>query len=322
MENNINCTNINFRSKFSKHIQCEPEHDVFVSAFNKFIALDKNSAIEMIWQMSFDPCSEELWKIVLDPESIPEEMYAALRGELRHHYEKIHRPSDKDSILFWTGTSEIAEDEKAQLMEFSGQTNIVVAAVVYNKCLNYILRKSLENIERVVFLLNANKEQLHYGGLCELRFEPQEANYLKAFHKQIHNLFNVMFENRKNQKVEMTQKPFANLAQQIESTGKDLPFTFGPEDNDESPVNPLDEIQEEVLPEEIPVEEPTVCVPKFISITAENVLENKAVFSAFAINRDMSGLIHLNQLGFDLNQVVAKEAAITNLLKAAEALNN
>lgn len=321
MENNINCTNINFRSKFSKHIQCDTERDIFVSAFNKFLALDKNSAIEMIWQMSFDPCSEELWKIVLDPESIPEEMYTALRGELRHHYEKIHRPSDKDSIHFWTGVSEIAEEENSQLMELSGQTNIIVAAVVYNKCLNYILRKSLENIERVVFLLNANKEQLHYGGLCELRFEPQEANYLKAFHTQIHNLFNVMYENRKEQKVEMTQKPFANLAQKIESAGNDLPFFFSGQDKNDNQENLEDEIQEEVMPEEISAEKPTVCIPTFISITAENVLENKDVFSAFAINRDMSGLIQLNQLGFDLNQVVAKEEAIINLLKAVEALD-
>jgi len=321
MENNT-FSDIIFRTKFSKHIQCDTEHDVFVSAFQKFLSLDKNSAIEMILQMSYDSCSEVLWKIVLDPESISEEMYAALRSELRHQYEKFHRPSSKDSIHFWAGVSEIAEKEKAQLMDLSGQTNIVVAAVVYNNCHNYILRKSLENIERVGFLLSANKEQLHYGGLCELGFAPKESNYLKTFHEQIYNLFNVMFENRKEQKVELTQKPFANLEQQIKSAGNDLPFTFGPEDTDESPANQTDEIQEEVLPEEIPVEEPTVCIPTFISITAENVLEQKAVFSAFAINRDMSSLIQLNQLGFDLNQVVAKEEAITKLLKAAEALNN
>lgn len=316
-------TNINFRSKFTKHIQNgDVEHDILLSAFKKFIMLDKSSAIDIIWRMSYAPCSKALWEIGLDPESFSEEFYISLRNELRYQYEDFHHIPDQNSRDFWSDAAPVVEEAVETFDELATHSNIIVATVVYQKCHSYLLAKCKEKVERVLFLLNAYKENNNYGGICELGFNSPEADYLKAIHSKIHGLLDAMFNSGRYPKTSFVYKPFEHLGQQIKDKGNDLPFTFGDEDKEEAPANQTDEIQEEVLPEVTPVEEPTVCIPTFISITAENVLEHKDVFSAFAINRDMSGLLQLNQLGFDLNQVVAKEVAIINLLKAAEALNN
>lgn len=321
MEKNINCTHIHFRSKFLKHIQNDFEHDILLSAFEKFILLDKKSAIDIIWRMSYASCSEALWKIGLDPQSFSEEYYTSLRNELRNQYEEFHHLPGQNSRDFWSETVPVFDAAVEAFDELMAQSNIIVATVVYQKCHTYLLRKCSEQIERALFLLNAYKEKNNYGGICELGFNNLEADYLKSIHSKIFNLLHAMFFSAKYQKAALTHKPFENLGQQIKAAGNDLPFTFGDE-TDEAAEEPIDEIQEEVIPQESPVEEPSDCISTFSTITAENVLAHKAMFSAFAINRDMSGLIQLNQLGFDLNQVVAKEEAITNLLKAAEALNN
>lgn len=326
MENNINSKDIIFRSKFSDNIQCETERDVFVSAFKKFISLDKNSAIDIIWQMSYNPCSPELWKIGLAPETFSEKVYSALRSELRHQYEKFHHLPGQISRDFWSDIVPVSEEAITAFDKLATKSNVVVATIIYQKCHAYLL--AAVDIERVIYLVGSEKENEHHGGICALGFKSSknpnesEANYLKSMHSYIYDLLYAMFNSGRYKKSSLVHKPFEHLDQQIKDKGNDLPFFFGPEDTDEAPANQVAEIQEEVLLEVTPIEKPTVCIPTFISITAENVLEHKDVFSAFAINRDMSGLIQLNQLGFDLNQVVAKEEAITNLLKASEALNN
>ncbi len=307
----INTSAINFRTKFSKHIQSDVEHDVFVSAFKKFINLDEKTAIDILWRLTYNPYSEALWTITLDPETIASEMTAALRNELRYQYAQ-HHPDFLEA--------EVPEEcmDACSLVSFN--TDSITAYVVYNHC-NSVLYLDETSIQRILFLLSSDKENQYFGGLRSLNFNVEEAEYLKPYKTQIYTLLNVMYELRKSEgRYNSNHTPFQALGAMIQETGNDLPFTLGDEAVEATEIP----VMEEPLHEEIPfqAEESVQGGVVFNAITPECVLEHKDVFSKFAISRDMSSLIQLNQRGFDLNEVVAKQEAITNLLKAAESLNN
>lgn len=324
-----NDTTINFRTKFSDHIQNgDTEYRSLISAFEKFIILDKISAIDIIWRMSYSPCSKALYKIGMDPESFPEEFYTSLRNELRYQYEKCHHLPGQISRDFWSEEVPVFEEAIPAFDELAAQSNIIVATIIYQKCHIYLLTaKDVEDINRAIYLVGSDQENYHYGGICKIGFKDQEeaANYLKPIHSKIHKLLDAMFNSGRYQKDSLVHKPFEHLDQQIKDKGNDLPFTFGDEGIDEALANQGYEIQKKVLPEETPIEKSAKEIvhnsTMFKSITTENVLEYKDVFSKFAIARDMSSLVELSKLGFDLNQVVAKETAICNFIQAVEALS-
>ena len=303
----INTMAINFRTKFSKYIQCDAEHTVFVSAFEKFINLDTETAIDILWQLTYNPYSEALWTIKLDPVTIPSEMTVPLRNELRYQYSQHH-----SNFL----TAEVLEELKDAYSLFSSNTDPITAYVVYMHC-NYILYLDELSVKRILFLLSNDKENLYFGGIRSLDFNVEEAEYLKPYNAHIHTLLNAMYELRKSQGAYTSGTPsFQNLDTMIKKTGNDLPFTFG----EEQPKSMEQCLAEEISTEE-PVQEQIQNTVIFNEITAETVLEHKNVFFAFAITRDMSCLVQLINLGFDLNQVVAKETQIINFLEAVEALS-
>lgn len=314
MTSNTNA--INFRTKFSKHIQCDEEHAVFVSAFEKFINLDAETATNMLWRLTYNPYSEALWTINLDPETISSEMTAALRNELRYQYTQHY----SDFLA-----AEVPEECMDAYTLLTKRTDAIAAYVVYTHC-NIFLYFDEASVTRVLFLLNSDKENQYFGGLRSLNFNMEESEFLKPSHMEIYTLLKAMYELRKSQGAyTSSSNPFQNLDTMIQQTGNDLPFTFGEEQADTVEKTLVEETQGECLPEEIPAEEPAQelvqNIALFNAITAENVLEHKDVFSAFAITRDMSCLVQLSKLGFDLNQVVAKETAITNFIQAAVALS-
>ncbi|MBQ2835575.1 MAG: hypothetical protein IJE68_01910 [Clostridia bacterium] len=306
----INNNAINFRTKFSKHIQTDIEHEVFVSAFEKFINLDEQTAIDILWRLTYNPYSEALWTIKLDPETIPSEMTAALRNELRYQYSQCH-----SNFL----TVEVPEEYKEAYSLVSSNTDSITAYIVYKNC-NSILYLDETSVQRILFLLSSDKENHYFGGLRSLDFNVGEAEYLKPYKAQIYTLFNVMYELHKSEgRYNSNHTPFQELGAMIQETGNDLPFTFGDEAVEATETTAM----EEPLHEEISfqAEESVQKIDVFNAITAEKVLEHKDVFFAFAITRDMSCLVELSKLGFDLNQVVAKEKAISDFIQAAEALS-
>lgn len=313
----INVININFRSKFSKHILSDIEREVLVSAFKKFVNFEKDAAINMLWQLTITPKSEVLLEIGLAPETISPEMDSVLRTELRYQYDVHH-----SNFL----AVELPEVCREAFSLFENHTNKVIAYVVYTHCTSFLFLDE-SSITRALFLLNSDKENQYFGGLRSLNFNIEEAEFLKIYHQEVHALLKALYEFRKSQGAYTTSNtPFANLDEMIQKTGNDLPFTLCTEEQPNSAEKMLvDEVHDRSLPKEIPtespVQEPLPEIAVFNAITAENILAHKDVFSAFAINRDMSCLVELSKLGFDLNEVVAKEMEITNFIQAAETLS-
>ena len=173
-------------------------------------------------------------------------------------------------------------------------------------------------INRLLFLLKSDKENNYYGGIRSLFFSYDEADYLKPYHVEIHDMLNALHEHYKNQCGTTSKNlPFEGLANLIEDAGMDLPF-----DLEAVPTQTADEVIQEFLDAtepESPAEEPVVVISGFLCLTAEAILANKDVFESFIKSDDLNVLFQLGQLGFDLNEVVAKKDKIIALLKAAAA---
>lgn len=320
---NINCTHIiTFRSKFEKFIKCDVERDVFLEAFEKFLNLDADSAFDMLWRLECFPGTEILQKIGLY-DGISSELVDVLKSELRHQYE------EHCSKISYNNLPDVKEEVQRAYNVLNGRTNAIVATVVYQHC-----RSSLylggNTIYRILCLLSNKKEQNFCGGLKELNFKYWEVQYLKPYHELVHDLLKAMSEAYNEQQNDIHNSPFANLVNrvQFEDTDdiSDLPFSFSESDSDtknqETDEHPIEitENDEVHLRTEPFAKNQSKENPSFTPITPENVLNAKDVFSSFVIHHDFACLGQLSKLGYDLNQVLAKENAIYKFLAAADAL--
>lgn len=302
MTENTYDTNIIFRNKFKKLIQCETEHEVFVEAFRKFLDLKPEEALDMLWKLTYAPAINILEKIGLYA-CISDEMFVALRNELRHQYKEIVHP---DFLKV-----DVPENCKNAFDVLSNKSDIITAAVVYERC-QYRMYADEYAMNRLLFLLKSDKENHNFGGIRSLEFNADESTYLKQFHEQIHDLLMAMYNNVQQQNRSFQNNAFEGLDKLLEDAGMDLPFR-------------MDDIVTEVP--QAPIEQPEAEQSAqshnsvvYKSLTAEEIIAHKAVFASFMKDADLNILVNIGQLGFDLNEVMAKKDAISNLLKAAEAL--
>ena len=62
--------------------------------------------------------------------------------------------------------------------------------------------------------------------------------------------------------------------------------------------------------------------PTFKELSPENILADNVHFAVFALEKNMDTLLHIKEIGYDLNKVITKKEEIATFLKAAFALNN
>jgi len=323
---NTNCNNtITFRSKFQKLIKCDVEHEVFQGAFRKFLDFDEDTAFDMLWRMESIPGTQIFEKIGLY-DGLSPELVSTLKSELRHQYETLRSKLTAEPL---TGCSE--EVQKAYNV-LKGRTNSIVATVVYQHCISALYLGENE-VSRILYLLDCKIDQKFYGGLKALQFECWEAEYLKPHHYLVYDLMKAIFDEFVSQPTEMEDTPFASLANTahfVEQPEFERPFVFNEAfENQEAQKEPTDKVEVETAHQDIPDFKAETYADHanaqeykqtFTPITPENVLIHKDAFSAFVIQHDFACLSIISNLGYDLNQILAKEKAILNFIKAAEAL--
>lgn len=308
--NNNNENTFTFRSKFEKLVNSE-NRPVIEAAFKKFCSLDPKTTIarDLLWDLTYNPevSSETLLKLGLNQKIISLENVSKLRDELRHQYEKLHK-----GYL----TVDVSEEFIPAFEALSKKAGPIVASVVHELCSYRMLEY---NVPRALFLLRSDKENFFFGGICEVGFTSKEAEYLKPFHMEIHDLLKAMYEHQ----LEASQNtPFSGLDSMIKEAGIELPF-----DVDEVPVKtPVEATANTAVhatvespveaPNEAQAEQPAEANSGFKPLTPEGILEHKDVFTTFVKSSDMNILLQIGNLGYDLNTVIAKKKAISRVLEA------
>lgn len=287
--NNMN-TNFKFRTKFKKLLNDE-NYSAITSAFEKFCSLDSVDAIEILWRMTYskDKALEEVYKLGLDSKIISPENVLALRNELRYQYEQLVQP---EFLQFYRDSGETIENAFLELKEC---TDGIVASIVYESC-DLMLCISDEDIARTLGLLEHPKENYYFGGIRSMNFNMEEAEYLKPYHIEIHNL--------------------------LEAMNNHIPFYTDEEEEECKKVEKIEEPVEEVAESEnknIP-EEAEAAVAQFKPVIPEEILAHKELFKTFTESDDFNTLLPIGQLGFDLNEVMIRKEVIHNFIKAADAL--
>lgn len=312
---NINTESISFtfRSKFEKLLNDE-NRPIITAAFEKFCKLGPDSARCLLWRLTFntDIASTALVELGLNAEIIPLDKISTFRNELRSQYEQL-----RSNFLEVDVPSECQE----AFASLKNHTDAIVANVVYEHCQSRVYGDE-DMINRLLFLLSSDKENHFYGGIRSLYFSYEEADYLKPYHIQIHDMLNALHEHYKNQcGTALKNLPFEGLAGLIEEAGIELPFDFkevAQEACDEAIEEFLAEMEAEA-PIEAPAEEPAQTDSGFKPLTADAIIASKELFDKFVKSEDLNILCQIGKLGFDLNEVVAKKDKITTLLKAATA---
>lgn len=316
-ENVKTATTYSFRNKFEKLLTAENKEPI-VAAFNTFCSMNPAAALDYLWHLTYDIAKipEILDQLGLNMGIISPENVLPFRNELRVQYLNSH-PG-------FLNTEVIGEAKAQAFMELLDKTDSITANVVFQHCRSQLQRSS-EEIERILFLLKDVKDSNGFGGIRSLYFNAKEASYLKAFRPEIYNLFNAMYEYE--QESFAASKPFAKLGELIEEAGFTVPEVpeepaKEEEDTEECYFDAKAEIKE-VLAEvqndgrEVVEQESAIY---FWPITPEAIIFNEVVFTAFIEKGDRDTLSQIKKLGYDLNEVMAKEELIKNFLEATKAL--
>lgn len=282
-------TNFSFRSKF-KRLLNEENLPYFVSAFEKFCAYDKESALNCLWRLTYSKeiAIEEIRKLGVHPQYVPDENIHTFRNELRVQYEKF------DTTFLDIDTP---EEYKKEFEELVNQSDIIVANVIFFRCIDAL---NGAQTDRILRLLKDEKDNNYFGGIRSLCFCKEAAEYLKPFHMQIHNLLEKLRIYFSDYRVEI---PFIDEDEYLAVI-------------DEESSNQTD--FEEKVEEEHPKQICDKSELMFKALTPAEILAHQEVFKPFVEEEDMNILLLIGKIGFDLNEVMAKQEKIRNLIWAIE----
>lgn len=289
MNNHNESTTITFRSKFEKLLSDE-NRPAIEAAFEKFCNIDPETTVarDILWDLTYNPevSFEALQKLGLNQEIISPENVSKLRDELRHQYEKLH-----NGYL----TVDVSDECIPAFEALSKKASPITASMVNELC-SYRLHG--RDVPRALFLLKSDKENFFFGGICDIGFNTKEAEYLKPFHMEIHNLLKAMYDCQQDAS---KNTPLDKLGSMVKEAGIELPFDMGKDPKEAS--------------NEAQAEQPVEADFGFRPLTPEGILEHKDVFTAFIESCDMNLLLQIGRFGFDLNKVISKKEAISKVLE-------
>lgn len=290
-QNNTLKKDFHFRSKFAKLLN-EKNHSIITNAFKKFCyEYDSDCAGSFLWKLTYDAEISSpylLSDIGLYYNIISDQNILLLRNELRYQYQQHINKNFLAPTLH--GSCKEAFDE------LHHQSDIVIANVVYQHCINFLKKDAHnEEINRILYLLSCIMDNMHFGGIRALGFDMLEAAFLKPLHKLIYNLLIELYNDNKN----------TNNSGSIKETQT-------------IEVSSISEKTTDISTESISTKNE---ITQFKPLSPENILLHKDIFSEFASKNDYNILLQIGKLEFDLNKVMIKKDKIADFLKAAEALN-
>lgn len=184
--------------KLSKEVCNAIIHAIITFAYAK----DNLECLDILWHMTYSPASGvKLLGLEIDPETlenfneenhetltaqhIPASLVLPLRNELRYQRCLVHENFLEPDI---PAGCEVAYNTLQRA------TDIIVAEISYIACYMMAYSKPKEDVERALHLLASNKESYYFGGICSLKFDKYEAEYLKPFATLLHNLLKVIYD--------------------------------------------------------------------------------------------------------------------------------
>ena len=171
-----------YRTKFEK-VLTKDNRQLVNEGFRKFCLLELDTAGKLLWDLDGDNAAAGAVLKYLGLESIPEEYVSLLKNELRYQYERIHGKCFE--------ADRIPEKWKAAYVELVNNTNQIIANAVLWRC-QLTLEMGDYIIDRVLYLLNSDNEKYYFGGLRQMGFDYQNANYLQPYRMYVHGLLKVM----------------------------------------------------------------------------------------------------------------------------------
>lgn len=340
---------IQFRAKFQKQLVSIPENigKKISSVTAKFVFSDDDSAcLDTLWLMTVEPVtSVKVFGLSVDPNTIPESygntekevsesnaiipfsLVMALRNELRYQ-RKQKNPSFMELY--------ITESCKEAFKALSNATaDPIVTVVAVNHCYEVCQSSADDSIERILFLLDNDKESLFFGGIRSLWFGRKEALVLKPYAKQLHDLLYAIYQEKLANSANFVNTPLAGKLQAWRDAHPDSLTASYNEDVTEKESMLSAEIQEPIadIPEstKTPNEKETEGddIKTFKNITASNIVEdadkladilqvinqNTELFKAFIATYNK-----IVDIGYKPEEVLDKAAAIQAILNAAKQL--
>ena len=340
---------IQFRAKFQKQLVSIPENicKKISSVTAKFVFSDDDSAcLDTLWLMTVEPVtSVKVFGLSVDPNTIPESygntekevsesnaiipfsLVMALRNELRYQ-RKQKNPSFMELY--------ITESCKEAFKALSNATaDPIVTVVAVNHCYEVCQSSADDSIERILFLLDNDKESLFFGGIRSLWFGRKEALVLKPYAKQLHDLLYAIYQEKLANSANFVNTPLAGKLQAWRDAHPDSLTASYNKDVTEKESMLSAEIQEPIadIPEstKTPNEKETEGddIKTFKNITASNIVEdadkladilqvinqNTELFKAFIATYNK-----IVDIGYKPEEVLDKAAAIQAILNAAKQL--
>lgn len=327
-------TSFEFRTKFANLLNDENRSSI-VEGFQCFCRMRPDAARKLLWNLTYrDDLTYSLEKLGMTPELIAAENLPLFRNELRHQYQQRHKNFLEIDI------PASCQDAFNKLV---GAISTVTGVVVFEQIVNRLfLSTSLGDPQKTIFLLGCEAENMYHGGLADIGFSKAEIAYLKPFRQSICELLKALYEHHQPALSATTapNQPLAGLAKKLEAAG--FEYASEPESqvqtSSESKPEPAEEISYGGATPATPVEpqhtetvpEAPVSIPVLVrceasastSLTAQTILEHTDAFAALVFSNETMALLHqLRACGFDLNEIVEKEAKINTLLKSADDLS-
>lgn len=342
---NANSSSVNFRNKFAKMIDTPERLAYWTSAFQEFVSeYSPAEATEILFHLSVkgehlfeDLCKDPdtlmkgMGTLTVDPKellpNIPTaEILALIRNEARFQYEQIHKGFLNRCM---------DENTKAAFIQLKNHSDEIIAASVYDCCNEYMYVLN-ENIERVLYLLAHKDEKFFFGGLKTLGFNEEQANYLKPYHNYVHALMMAMYENKKNEFVNITTYEVAAPAPEAVSV-KIAPTSHLPANPNTAVAKAMQKVKEEApaakklrspTPADI-VKHPdffTFCLENMETIEAVSKLDFDILLSLLKVMKEknigveqlIATLSKLQEAEFAIQEVFAKREKIQKVLIALE----
>ena len=311
---------IQFRAKFQKQLVSIPENirKKISSVTEKFVFSDDDSAcLDTLWLMTVNPVeSVKVFGLSVDPNTIPESyektekevsesnaiipfsLVMALRNELRYQ-RKQKNPSFMELY--------IPESCKEAFKALSNATaDPIVTVVAVNHCYEVCQSSADDSIERILFLLDNDRESLFFGGIRSLWFGRKEALVLKPYAKQLHDLLSAIYQEKLANSANFVNTP---LAGKLQAWCDAHPDSFTASHNEEETEGDNIKTSKNITASNI-VED----ADKLADIL-QVINENKELFNDFIVTYNK-----IVDIGYKPEEVLDKAAAIQAILNAAKQL--
>lgn len=293
-----NNSTIKFRTKFDKRLQsCSEDlkHKI-EQATNTFAkGMSNEQCFDLLWLMTYDP-AKALNSFGLEPGSIPDHLVLPWRDELRYQHSLVQKDFFQPVIT--------SENCKAAYQKLLNVSDMIIATVVYNKCLGLTQYAEESYIERSLYLLGSFQEVNYFGGLRTLHFDKSEAAMLKPYAAQIHDLLEAIWNDTLLRKTSEVNTPLAiPLKNWLKNNSSDTAKQETDIMVEASTVNTTPSLS---TPNKHSTEN---------SLTVMDIMANESLFEKF-----LGVCQELEKAGYSAKMVVDKLEAVSSILEASKML--